>query len=487
MKAQEIAIFPLPHTLKFIEQAALVEYTTTNVKVTPEQELNILKGILIINSEANEKIVSVFKGIDLSNIESIYKIFWSSLLPNSTVLLKKDLIISLYKSLKFLGFLNTKYPEYLKKYLEANKLDVYQRLPLNLFSLYSEGYNKEGDSFFSFFNKTLIEHYPVVNNLTLDIANFSREEYLEKKFDKNFKGLRTFPFLKVKEEYNLTNWNFIIEKFYEGLVFDFYAKSNIREIKELKCFEDYKNKMGDYYANVFFMDLMKDMFSHFPIICLREKERNEDCDYDFYIRIKNHVFFFEFKDVLFPINETYEDIKNTIDTKLGSNKGVKQIIRQIKNFEKDHTIYDDFEKEGISKEQIIIYPILVYTDNAFGMTGVNHYLNTLFTDELSKELSQRDFTVQPLALISFDFLLEEHKNFKDGKFDLVQVLNSYYNLHNELTKEYKQNPKPQTLQNAFDGFDVIIRQIITSYSADQLGSYFYEWILAEFKPFLAKD
>jgi hypothetical protein len=483
---QEIAIFPLPHTLKLIELAYLSDYIPNQGKTTPEQDLNILKALLIINSGANDKTIQIFDGVDMSNDESVYKIFWASLLPNSTILLRKDLILSLYKSLNFFKFLKNNYPTYLNQYLEVNQVDVYQKIPIKLFELYSNGYNKEQDFFYSYFNKDVISQNQIVANLSLDIKNFSRDEFIAKKMQMNFKGIRTFPVLKSeKEEYNISNWNFIIEKFYEGLVFDFYNKTNIKDLKELKSFEDYKGKMGDYFANIFFMNLMKEMFNHHPIICLKEKERNQHCDYDFYIRVKNNVFFFEFKDILFPINESYEDIKNTIDKKLVDNKkGIKQIIRQIKNFNQDSTVFDDLENEGISLKDINIYPVLVYTDNAFGMTGINHYLNNLFETEVSKELKNKEFSVKPLVLMSLDFLMEEYENFKSGKFDLVYIINLYYDLRKENIKIYEQTKTPITLQNAFEGFDVVIREKIVSNSKDLLNGYFYEKVIEDFKPFL---
>ncbi len=489
LEGQDLAIFPLPHTLKLIELAYLSEYIPNEVKTTPEQDLDILKILLILNSGANDKTIQIFDGIDISNNESIYKIFWASLLPNSTILLRKDLILSLYKSISFFKFLNDNYPKYLNQYLEINKVDVYQRIPIKLFELYSNGYNKEQDFFYSYFNKDVVAQNQIVANLTLEIENFSREEFLSKKMQMNFKGIRTFPILKSKaEEYNVSNWNFIIEKFYEGLVFDFYNKTNIKEIKELKSFEDYKGKMGDYFTNVFFMNLMKEMFSHHPIVCLKEKERNDRCDYDFYIRIKNNVFFFEFKDILFPINESYEDIKNTIDKKLVDNKkGIKQIIRQIKNFNQDYTVFDDLEKDGITLNDIVVFPILVYSDNAFGMTGINHYLNNLFEAELNKEVGNRGFDVKPLAVMSLDFLMEEYENFRNGTLDLVSVLNLYFELQNERIKIHEISKTPLTLQNAFEGFDVIIREKVVSYSKDLLQSSLYERVIEDFKPFLAKE
>lgn len=488
---QDVAIFPLPHTLKLIEIAYLSDYIPYDQKTTPEQDLDILRLLLILNSDVNDKTIAIFKETDINNQESIYKVFWSSLLPNSTVLLRKDLVISVYKSVRFLKFLHEKYPNYLEQYVQVNKVDHFIKIPLKLFELYSNGYNKENDFFYSHYKKEIIENSPLVLNLALDVANSSREEYLQRKLSLNFKGIRTFPFWKLKDdEFHISNWNFIIEKFYEGLVFDFFQKTDIRKEKGFGSFENYKSRMGDDFSNVFFMDLMKEIFGALPVISMKEKERNEKCDYDFYIRIKNCVFLFEFKDVLFPINETYEEIKSTIDTKLVSNekekdKGIGQIIRHIRTFNADSTIYDDIGKEGISLKDIVVYPILVYSDHAFGMTGVNDYLNTIFEGEIKKDAIS--FQVRPLAMISLDFFMEEFDNFHSGKNNLVEVLELYYKLKAESAEVYSKNVNPGTLQSKHDGFDVTIRRKLVSYSRDLIKSVFFERIIEEFKPYLPKE
>lgn len=491
MADQDLAIFPLPHTLKLIEIAYLSNYVPYDKKTTPEQDLAILKLLLILNSEVNDKTSAIFKETDISNQESIYKVFWSSLLPNSTVLLRKDLVISVYKSVCFLKYLHEKYPKYLEQYVQVNKVDHFIRIPLKLFELYSNGYNRENNFFYSRYKSDIVENNPVILNLALDVANSSREEYVKRKLNLNFKGIRTYPFWKLKDdEFHISNWNFITEKFYEGLVFDFFQKTDIRNEKGLSSFENYKSRMGEDFANVFFMDLMKEIFGVLPIISMKEKERNEKCDYDFYIRIKNFVFFFEFKDVLFPINETYEEIKNTIDTKLVSNekdkdKGIGQITRHIRTFNSDSTIYDDISKEGIPLKDIVVYPILVYSDHAFGMTGVNDYLNSIFEEEIKKDALT--LHVKPLAMVSLDFFMEEFDKFHSGKNDLVQVLELYYNLKAEGAEAFSKDKNSNTLQDKYDGFEVSVRRKLVSYSKDLIKSVFFERIINEFKPYLPKE
>jgi hypothetical protein len=491
LNGRELAIFPLPHTLKLIEHAYIAKYYPYETRTTPEQDLNLLKALLVLNSEANEKTIKIIKGVQLSDIESTYKIFWESLLPNSTIFLQKEFITSIYKSLMFLKFLNLNYPKYLSEYLDRFALKGYHEIPLNLFDIYRNGYNQQGDFFHSYFNKDIAIKNSLVLNISLDVTNSSREDYLKKNLAGNFKGLRTFPFLKlIKEEYHINNWGFIVEKFYEGLVFDFFYKTSIKEVKAMSSLENYKSRIGEEFTNVFFMDLMKDIFGDLKLISYKEKERNQNCDYDFYIRIKNHIFFFEFKDILFPLKETYEEIKKTLDTKLVSNqnesaKGISQIARHIESFNRDPTIYDDLEKDGITLDKVFIHPILVYSDHAFGMTGVNHYLNHKFKSEL--EHKNIKCSVHSLSMISIDFFMEEFKNFKSGTLDLTEVLNIYYKSLHEKKKLLTKEITAGNLQDAFSGFDSIIREQIPFYSKNMVKSVFFDRIIDELKPFLPKE
>lgn len=483
----EVAIFTLPHTLKIIEAAYLSKYIPYS-KSTPEQDLKLLKAILVLNSAANDRTIQVMKDVDLRNPDSVYKVFWESLLPNSTLLIRKDLIISVYMSLIFLKFLESKHSKYLAEFLAFRKVDKHHQITLQIFDLYSNGYNKEKDSFFAIFNKDVAEKNPLVQTLTLDIKNSSREKYLEKKFDKHFKGLRNFPVQKSSDEqYYINNWGFIVEKFYDGLVFDFYNHTSINGEKGMNSLDNYKSRLGEEFSNPFFMDLMDEIFSKTKCIHYREKIRSEKCDYDYYIRIKNCVFIFEFKDILFPINESFQDIKKTLDTKLISNekdsrKGINQLIRHANNFNQTPDIFDDLGKEGLSLEDVSIYPIIVYTDHAFGMPAVNHYLNERFQAEL-KKLTLKT-AVKPLAMISLHFFMEEFSNLQQGKYELVSLVDQYYEDLDDNWKKLSQEMNSDTLEGAYSSFDSLTRQRIPSESKDMLNSVFFERIMTELKPHL---
>lgn len=486
----DIAIFPLPHTLKLIEKSLLIDYVAYT-KSTPEQDLNLLKAMLILNSEANGRTIQVMEGVDMKNQDSVYKIFWESLLPNSTLLLRRDLITSVYKSLLFLNYLESKYPKYLSEYLAYRNVDKHFRVTLQVFDLYSNGYNKDQDSFYSLFKKELAAKNDLIRTLSLDIKDFSRKDYLEKKLDRNFKGLRSYPIQKSSnEEYYINNWGFIVEKFYDGLIFDFYNNTSIREEKGMNSLENFKSRVGEEFSSPFFMNLMTEIFGKLKLVNYAEKERNEKCDYDYYIRIKNNVFIFEFKDILFPINDSFKKIKDTLDKKLISNekeskKGINQLLRHITNFNSTPKLFDDIDTEGILLSDVVVHPIIVYTDHAFGMPGVNHYLNEVFQAELKK--SQVSVHVNPLALISLDFFMEEYSTLQQGNIDLVSLINQYYTTLENKQKQLAKEVNSTNLEGAYSGFDTIIREQIPFESKELIKSVFFERIMKNLKPYVPAE
>ena len=67
-----------------------------------------------------------------------------------------------------------------------------------------------------------------------------------------------------------------------------------------------------------------------------------------------------------------------LNEKLLTDSGVPQLVSFITELAETPKKYDDFENNGYTIDQFFIYPIIVYTDISFGMTGVNHYINTKF-------------------------------------------------------------------------------------------------------------
>lgn len=452
-----IYIFPILHSLKLIEESILNYSPGSYQDVTPEQELSILRLLLIYNTDESERLGNLLIKIKgLKHESRLYPFFWSSLLPISTFLRKKDYLISLYKSIKFLEFLKEHHSDQLSNYLQLNDCTHPNEIPYKLFLLMLNGYDKQAKVFSSFYHAKDMVGLKIMDQLSLNLGKINKSEYLKNDYHLNFKGIRSYPFMKyLNEDIGISNWKFVIEKFYDGLIFDFHNKSGIKQIKGYASFGDYKSKLGQTYSNDFFMQTMKNIFARSGWIALKEEERNKDCNYDFYIRFQNHVFILEFKDNLFPLSENFEEIKTTLDKKIIEEKGVSQLVDQIIKLSNNPKIFDEFEE--FDNSRLFVYPIIVYTDYSFGMPGISHYINTAFDKKLSMNIKSKFFSVNPITLIDFDFFLENYDEFKNGELSLVKILNSYFQKKRFNFEIQQKFPSTQNMLAMFDGFDALTK------------------------------
>lgn len=128
-KGFSVGIFPVVHVLKLIEESVLNYVAGTAAESTPEQELSILKLLLIHNHETNEELKKKLK-IDEHKEGRMYQLFWTTLLPTSNFLQRNDIIISIYKSVKFLNYLEQFKLEFLNEYLRVHGIDDKMKIVL---------------------------------------------------------------------------------------------------------------------------------------------------------------------------------------------------------------------------------------------------------------------------------------------------------------------------------------------------------------------
>jgi len=481
---RNVGIFPLPHTLKIIEISILNSNSKQLGDLTAEQELSILKALLFLNSIADYSLgKSAKEAFTHKDEHTINKMFWSGLLNSSVLMLKKDFIICIYKALHFIRFLKIKFPKNCNTYTTKYKVQSLENILIKSLELYMNAYNKEKDYFaFNFPAGTIRENYVIEQFI---MPGLSKDEFVKAGLNRNFKGIRNYPIIKFSNgDFSITNWSFFMDKFYEGLVFDFYKNSDLKRLPSYTLFDDYKNEVGSEFAQPFFSKTMKELFTRTGIVLWNEKERNESCNYDFYLRIRNHVFIFEFKDILFPIKETYEDIKATIDTKLVTGKGIKQLKQQLTNIAENPSKYDDCFASEFPLDRIFIYPIIVYTDISYGITGINDYLNGCFNKILPDEIRKKYFYVSPLLMMHFDFLLEYYDLLKSGEMDLVEVVNSCIQLKSLRIEVRKQNPCQKNVLGASEGFDVLLDSKYNIRKLLPTKSTLLEKVITDLKPHL---
>lgn len=481
-----IEIFPLQHTLEVIQRSFFLNITGGVQGVSAEQELALLKVLLLLNTETNSRVRKSLSYKLKDKHEKLYALFWCNLLPSISFIQRRDPIIGMYRSLHFLEYLQTHYPNYLKTYLDTNKLDAYQKIPIRLFEWYVNSHKEDKKSFYSASTVEFVKQNGVIEQLTIALDTNRRDEFKKSGYKKNLKLVREFPIVQTSDkDVAVTNFNFLIEKFYEGLLFDFFKKSGIEnKYGDLGTF---KSQVGEKFAHEFLAQIFKKLFSKDGIVSYSEKERNENCNYDFYIRIRNCVFLFEFKDNLFAIKEDYPSIKEIVDDRLLGDKGIGQMVKQIEKLAAIPDVFEDYAQEGYSLKNLFVFPVLIYTDVAFGMNGINHYLSRNFTQKLKPEVKDTFYHVYPLVTICFDYFLERYELFRNGKIDLVNLIHSYHTLMEGRIASHKRWNSPETNERTYDEFDQVVGKKFPFHPVQQLDGEFYNHIINEFKPYLPEE
>jgi hypothetical protein len=287
----------------------------------------------------------------------------------------------------------------------------------------------------------------IIKRITYDLDD--NRQFTKGDFN-DFKFLRNYPILKVNGNYSIANWNFIIDKFYPGIIYDFLNNTKVRDAFKG---EDERAKDNAYLSHLgkeFGEDILfKEVFGKIikaqsPIVI---PGNDLDNNFDLYIRIDKHIFILEYKNLMLPKKLTYDEIKEVIDERLvrnkGKKKGILQLISQIQKLHEKPTAFEGFKDFNRSKARLVIYPIIIYADPVLTTHGINSYLNKKFRSEINDISPKLRFRVQDLVLISEQFFLENSESFVKRKIDLVFLINHYYRTLFKQRKNvlrYLQNP-----------------------------------------------
>ena len=424
---QNLQLFPLYSILILIEKETL-NYRTIENDYTPsaEDELNILKYILLNNNEIDKQHGKI-KG------NSLREFIWPAALPQYEFNSTKSFISNLKIAIRLFDYFNHNYETELVNYLENNNALSSKDFLKKIADLYFNGYKKDEHSFNSRFTSDLIAANPILTRFCLDFENFDVEAYKRKGKHKYFKGLRETPILKHENgHFNIINWNFIVDKFYKGLIFDFYHSTNLQETRNLS-FEDYKSRLGESFSEKqFFKEILTEIYSNYDDVVLLTDEDSENYNFDFYLRIDNKIIIIEFKDYLmldYIKNNSFEKIKKYIDSKFikteDNNKAIIQLKNQILNINENPNIYEpDLDR---IKNRLFIYPVTVYTDWSFSVAGINNYLNEEFF-KIMNQYKTDFFIIRSFTMLSLDLFMENFDYLKENKLSLINLLESYYHI-----------------------------------------------------------
>lgn len=319
------------------------------------------------------------------------------------------------------------YGKFMPKYYQNHGVSGYGEIFRNLLIVFTEAFspNEQG------IRKNIInlEDFSSLVNFTF-LDNISINENIPGyKKDINFSTLRNKMFYKVSAyKYVGLNMNFVINYFYKAQIF-----SLNRFLSEEKIASDFLSvKAKGFMEDIYFKKIMKRCFVsailHFGDTAILSNN-NELCDG--YLRQKNRIALIELKDVMLNAVIKHDadvmEVLGAIKKKFLVNekdkaKGIGQLLNAITSIISKIVPFDPgYNTEGSPD----IFPIIMYTDDAFSCDGLNKILNEMFQEELSK-LGPQQVKVRPLTIINLNFLEAFENRFSSGEIDLFSLIEEFH-------------------------------------------------------------
>ena len=445
-KSNSLCVFSNMSTLRFIMLALQTcDWKTSNTLTRTNIE-NIYKAYLICNEQwtnlQNEEIKSLK---EQKNIPTILIITDVPIVEFKTY---KECIPQIYKAIKLFSFMSKArpYDTYLSRFLEEKKANNWNDYITMLLDLYSETFN---NSIVNIKNNTTPQSF-------FDSICVNETECYKLWEEKNMIYLREHPLLKIqKDTYMVLNPNFLIDKIYQGVKFDIFRAMVNGEVKDRKGrkftkerFGDFSSMLGeDFSETEMFYSIMSKAFNNKvdKIITGAEMEHaNILAPSDYYIRINNTVFLFEYKDVTISDKVKnsckYEEIKKAILDRISKDenndrKGVGQLLfsieqinteykNQLKNLDPDFDNVDTF------------YPIVITTDRTFTSLGINNIVVTSFTELKKGRTSLDNVIIKNPIVLDIDTLFLMSRRIQDGNIDFTKIVENYLSSNNLFSSFY---------------------------------------------------
>lgn len=466
-----VIIWGKRYVLDFMKYTFLNYLDGESVNTSPEEEVRIFKAYLIICEELNEKDNLEFKKLDIDFVNdefSFEKLVWPFLLKQFDNNNQVDALSQFFKLMAFLKYsiLDLEIMESWRKFIKFNGFNSMQEYVNSVNFLITIGLHlNQKNQYFKKFSWIKSDTIPThLLNLSFNISEFNNDK--TKRVD--YKGFREKPlFQSNKNEFVILDNDFLLNKIYNGPLFDLYNNTGMAANTRFKQFHDFKTHIGTHVSEeIVFKGIIKKLFSnkknnHPKVIFDDLKKVNyPDC----YIRDGKKIFLIEFKDYLFPGNlvDEYscEKIKSHVDLKFiknagGSNKGISQILEQIKIITSSKFDFDNFVETDIT-----IIPLVVHTNFTYQLPGINSYLNVKFQNLLKTEIPNLKAKVKNLVLIDIESLFDllEVKKMNLSFFEMI--LNRYEHILKNRFKRLRGAMNQDNFVMTRESFDTIYKSKI---------------------------
>ncbi len=421
----------------------------------PTDELNILMAILIVNDKFNTN--HKFEG-SANLFETFCSMTWPVHIFSTELRIKKNHFHEVYRGIKFAQHIEES-PEFRPafKALFSQIDEPFYLYPSNIFFLYGKtGFNLETSTFYSWFSFNVENDIKYVLPWILSHTNITKPGYIAN----DYRTLRSFPLIKLSEDrYSVVNWNFILDKMFNGLIFDLFEKSGIRDPtspiynSRYSNLPGFKSAISGMFSEKLCIDLFRSALSGYVIEGGDDKALNNK---DLYIRRNNKIGFIEHKDTLFIKTADYHSIKKVLDSKLINDQGASQLVELIRKFKENYLYIENSLGRHYTVDQLVVYPIIVVTDSAFALTGMEDYVNNAFQEKLV-EIGELPFSVNRLVIIDLNSLMNLHDTIALGEKDFFELLDGYF-LEKSTLIEISRRPGAFTsdISAQFQGFSELV-------------------------------
>lgn len=448
-----IGVFSVNCSMEFIHYE-LVNFRVRAATDNSEDELKFFQAYLILSRIITERNTDAITK-NYSSSDPFQSKLWPIMLGQFLAAKTLNPIFEIPKSIALLNYFEFQapYKEFVTAFLQKHSRATSWNYALDLVTLVSRGWEasrEEPDRLYPFVI-TLAQHSKsFLSNFTIDVNEY-KSTYVKKQ---SFTGLKEKPLFKIKEDkLAVLSWNLISGKVYEGLVFDFYHNSGIKESGNFKDLLAYKSAISSEVIE-------KLLFRKLIEVCFPKKQKNivrfDDSSSpglpDAYVRNGKYIFLFEIKDALFTSgiidSPTESKIKGLIDERYNSDsKGTGQIVNQLIHLKTGSFEPSNFEQLKLKRRNIVIYPILIYTDRHFGLPGINRYLISEFEKKVRSAGIAHDYrTIKPITFMNLSFLSDNIDILRNQATSLKSAIDLYHLAMKSSAEKFR---KHVTMENSF--------------------------------------
>lgn len=424
------------YSLALSNYCSMDDFEDTDLELTQEEESSSFKAILYCNQLWSDSQVAD----DLSNMDVIDLSILIDI-PISEYKFNKDFRPQIFKAIQFFSFCekDPNFKNYLSAFLKDVGTGVWNEYIFILFLFLADAIEKRQltmkDELTTFLSRYIIDTSdPLLKGLwQLPTKN----NYFRNKF--------IFPI--DKDSYLLLSNNFLVDKIYQGLIFDFYdsiTKNGLLQPnqKPFTSYGDFKGLIGNVFSEQHLLYPLMDKI--FDNNC-SAKFSGEELktlgivgEPDYYVRQGEVLYLFEYKDVTLADevkqSKDIDRIKDTILDRVCCHKtnekgktrikGAGQLL-EVMNKIVNSKDYDKVDSQ-ISKIKYIA-PIVITTDTVYNCNGVNQLVITEFSDILSANYKIEKVLIQVPILLDYDTLVKLTYPLSNKEFIFFDLISGYIN------------------------------------------------------------